>query len=84
MNNLNLENNTGENFGITTPRQYNAIINSDAAMAAVLEITNHTPIQLELISFELQNALHSIEDLLGVKTADEILDRMFKSFCVGK
>ena len=84
VNNLNLENNTGENFGITTPRQYNAIINSDAAMAAVLEITNHTPIQLELVSFELQNALHSIEDLLGVKTADEILDRMFKSFCVGK
>ena len=84
VNNLNLENNTGENFGITTPRQYNAIINSDAAMTAVLEITNHTPIQLELVSFELQNALHSIEDLLGVKTADEILDRMFKSFCVGK
>ena len=84
VNNLNLEDNTGESFGITTPRQYNAIISSHAAMGAVLEITNHKPIQLELVSFELQNALHSIEDLLGVKTADDILDRMFKSFCVGK
>jgi tRNA modification GTPase len=84
VTNLNLENNTGENFGITTPRQYNAIINSDASIAAVLEITKHTPIQLELVSFELQNALQGIEDLLGLKTADEILDRMFESFCVGK
>ena len=84
LTNLNLENNTGENFGITTPRQYNAIINSDASIAAVLEITKHTPIQLELVSFELQNALQGIEDLLGLKTADEILDRMFESFCVGK
>jgi tRNA modification GTPase len=84
VTNLNLENNTGENFGITTPRQYNAIINSDASITAVLEITKHTPIQLELVSFELQNALQNIEDLLGLKTADEILDRMFESFCVGK
>ena len=84
VNNLNLEDNAGEGFGITTPRQYSAIINSHVAMGAVLEITNHKPIQLELVSFELQNALHSIEDLLGVKTADDILDRMFKSFCVGK
>ena len=84
VTNLNLENNTGENFGITTPRQYNAIINSDASITAVLEITKHTPIQLELVSFELQNALQGIEDLLGLKTADEILDRMFESFCVGK
>ena len=81
---LDLENNTGELFGITTPRQYNAIIKSDAAIAAVSEIMNQAPIQLELISYELQNALRGIEELLGIKTADEILDRMFKSFCVGK
>ena len=81
---LDLENSTGELFGITTPRQYNAIIKSDAAIAAVSEIMNQAPIQLELISYELQNALRGIEELLGIKTADEILDRMFKSFCVGK
>ena len=81
---LDLENSTGELFGITTPRQYNAIIKSDAAIAAVSEIMNQAPIQLELISYELQSALRGIEELLGIKTADEILDRMFKSFCVGK
>ena len=45
---------------------------------------SHVPVQLELISFELQNALRGVEDLLGIKTADEILDNMFNSFCVGK
>ena len=45
---------------------------------------NRNPVQLELISFELQNALRGIEDLLGVKPTDEILESMFKSFCVGK
>ena len=81
---LGLENNTTETFGITTPRQYNAIMKSDVAMASVIELAGHAPIQLELISFELQNALRGVEDLLGIKTADEILDNMFNSFCVGK
>ena len=81
---LDLENSTSENFGITTPRQYNAIMNSDVAMESVIELASHVPIQLELVSFELQNALRGVEDLLGIKTADEILDNMFNGFCVGK
>ena len=81
---LDLESNSSENFGITTPRQYNAIFKSDVAMAAVLEIAEQPPVQLELVSFELQNALNSMEDLLGTKTADEVLNNMFDSFCVGK
>ena len=81
---LGLENATSENYGITTPRQYSAIMKTAVAMASVLELADHVPVQLELVSFELQNSLRGIEDLLGVKTADEILDNMFNSFCVGK
>jgi len=81
---LGLENSASENYGITTPRQYNAIMKSDVAMASVIELADRMPIQLELVSFELQNALRAVEDLLGIKTADEILDNMFNSFCVGK
>ena len=81
---LGLENSASENYGITTPRQYNAIMKSDVAVASVLVLADHVPIQLELVSFELQNALRGVEDLLGIKTADEILDNMFNSFCVGK
>ena len=81
---LGLENSVSEDFGITTPRQYSAIMKSDVAMASVIGLAGHVPIQLELISFELQNALRGVEDLLGIKTADEILDTMFNGFCVGK
>ena len=81
---LGLENSTNENFGITTPRQYNAIMKSDVAITSVISLARQLPIQLELVSFELQNALRGVEDLLGIKTADEILDNMFSSFCVGK
>ena len=81
---LGLENSASEDFGITTPRQYNAIMKSDVAMASVIGLASHVPIQLELVSFELQNALRGVEDLLGIKTADEILDTMFNGFCVGK
>jgi len=81
---LGLENSTSENFSITTPRQYNAIMKSDVAMASVIELASHVPIRLELVSFELQNALRGVEDLLGIKTADEILNNMFNGFCVGK
>ena len=81
---LGLENRTSENFGITTPRQYNAIKKSDTAISSVIELVGRLPLQLELVSFELQNALRGVEDLLGIKTADEILDNMFKGFCVGK
>ena len=81
---LGLKNSTNENFGITTPRQYNAIMKSDVAIASVINLAGQLPIQLELVSFELQNALRGVEDLLGIKTADEILDNMFSGFCVGK
>ena len=81
---IGLEKSTNENFGITTPRQYNAIMKSDVAIASVIHLAGQLPIQLELVSFELQNALRGVEDLLGIKTADEILDNMFSGFCVGK
>ena len=81
---LGLENSTNENFGITTPRQYNAIMKSEVAIASVIDLAGQLPVQLELVSFELQNALRGVEDLLGIKTADEILDNMFRGFCVGK
>ena len=81
---LDLKNRDSESFGITTPRQYNALLKSNAAMVAVKKMINQKSIQLELVSYELQNALRGIEELLGLKTTDEVLDNMFNSFCVGK
>ena len=40
--------------------------------------------ELELICFELNEALESINDLLGENTEETVLNNMFDSFCVGK
>ena len=40
--------------------------------------------QLELVSFELRDALEQIDAVLGKTSTDEILNSVFGSFCVGK
>ena len=38
----------------------------------------------EFIVFELQDSLNSIQQVLGKKYDDEVMDRVFKEFCLGK
>lgn len=38
----------------------------------------------EFIAFELQDALHAIHEILGKKFDDQVMDRVFKEFCLGK
>lgn len=39
---------------------------------------------LELVAFEVTEALQQIAEVLGEHCSDEILDRIFSSFCIGK
>lgn len=38
----------------------------------------------EFLAFDLRNALNSLEDIIGQTTPDEILERIFSRFCIGK
>jgi tRNA modification GTPase len=38
----------------------------------------------EIASIHLQSALKPIEEVLGVASADDLYDRIFSSFCIGK
>lgn len=38
----------------------------------------------EFIAFELQEAIHAIHELLGKEFNEQIIDRIFKEFCLGK
>lgn len=38
----------------------------------------------ELIAFDLREALDSIGEIAGFTTPDEVLDRIFSNFCIGK
>jgi len=39
---------------------------------------------LELFSIELREALDSLGEITGIVTADDILDKIFSTFCIGK
>jgi tRNA modification GTPase len=38
----------------------------------------------EFIAFELQESVHAIHDLLGKRFHEQVIDRIFKEFCLGK
>ena len=69
--------------GASTPRQYDAIndcINSLANIQTNLLVS----FQLELMCYELESALKSINGLLGLSANEKVLNNMFDTFCVGK
>lgn len=39
---------------------------------------------VEFISFELHNAIYKLHEVLGKRFDDEVMDRVFKEFCIGK
>jgi tRNA modification GTPase len=41
-------------------------------------------INLELLSIDLREALSAVGEVTGETTADDVLDRIFSSFCIGK
>jgi tRNA modification GTPase len=51
-----------------------------AAFAAAL----HEQVPMELAATHLRAAAGALEDLIGAVTVDDVLDRVFGDFCVGK
>ena len=51
----------------------------DAAAAAVPVNTPH-----EMVLLDLYNALRPLDAITGATTADDILNLIFSSFCIGK
>jgi tRNA modification GTPase len=56
-----------------------AISALDAAAASAATNTPH-----EMILLDLYNALRALDEITGVTTADDILDLIFSTFCIGK
>ena len=69
--------------GVSTPSQFRCINSCLVSLKNVSDILS-VGFELELICFELNEALESINDLLGENTEETVLNNMFDSFCVGK
>jgi len=72
-----------ENGLITNLRQQQAITGSisalDAATAALAVRTPH-----EMLLLDLYSALRALDSLTGATTADDVLNLIFSTFCIGK
>ena len=68
---------------LTNVRHQKLVQNSIAALdAATTAIPRKTP--HEMILLDLYNALRPLDEITGATTADDILNRIFSTFCIGK
>ncbi|NOZ56545.1 MAG: tRNA uridine-5-carboxymethylaminomethyl(34) synthesis GTPase MnmE [Calditrichaeota bacterium] len=68
---------------VTTARQYEALVRAEEALKRA-EKTLESGLSSEFTAFELREALDAIGEVTGDVTTDEILDRIFENFCIGK
>jgi len=68
---------------VTTSRQYEALVRAEEALKRA-EKTLESGLSSEFTAFELREALDAIGEVTGDVTTDEILDRIFENFCIGK
>ncbi len=56
-----------------------ALLSIEAFMKAVVRETSP-----EFLSVELREALDAIGDITGITTPEDVLNRIFSNFCIGK
>jgi len=83
-NHLTSSSKTTELVALTTARQYDAVKQCCDSSSTALSFLNPRSVELELCAFELQNALSSLNTVLGKTTPDDILNNIFGHFCIGK
>lgn len=71
-----------EGIILSTKRQQIAITNALEAINRSKSLLNQS--EIELFAFELNEAISEISSITKIFLRDEILDKMFSSFCVGK
>jgi tRNA modification GTPase len=72
-----------EGVVVTNIRHRTALDKASSALGSALGLLlENRP--LELFSIELRDALDSLGEIKGTVTTEDILDRIFSSFCIGK
>lgn len=74
---------TRAEFVVSNVRHQDALRRSrDALNNARQGLSQGTP--LDLISFDVRRAIQSLGEITGTNVDDELLDRIFRDFCIGK
>jgi tRNA modification GTPase len=78
------KNTSGSDVVLTTRRQEIAITGCKNSLSASLKYLNKDAPELEIVAFELRDSINHIDALMGKTTVDDILNKVFSGFCVGK
>ncbi|MEO0716087.1 MAG: tRNA uridine-5-carboxymethylaminomethyl(34) synthesis GTPase MnmE, partial [Planctomycetota bacterium] len=69
------------------PRHHAALVRTEIALASAIETIDpsaHALADPELTAAALRDALDALGQITGTMTPDDILARVFSTFCVGK
>jgi len=66
---------------LTRAHQKESLRSAESALAHLLHDTEQSP---ELLAVDLQDALRALGEITGECTPDDILEKIFASFCIGK
>jgi tRNA modification GTPase len=72
-----------EDAFVTTARQHASVATASAALSAARAIWLGQR-GLELVAYELRQAVESLAQLRGVEVGERVLDELFARFCIGK
>jgi len=81
---LTANNSSGSNTVLTTRRQLDAITICSLSLKRSHQLLKKELPELELVSFELRDAINHLDVLFGKTTTNDLLKRVFSGFCVGK
>lgn len=73
----------GNSTIITNIRHKNALENAEKSLKDALQTLNSTQ-NLELFSIDLTNAYNHLGEITGTTSVENIIDRIFSKFCLGK
>ncbi|MEP6508431.1 MAG: tRNA uridine-5-carboxymethylaminomethyl(34) synthesis GTPase MnmE [Gemmatimonadales bacterium] len=69
---------------LTRARHVNGIENARRELAEFAQLWKENNLPAPVAAVHLQTATAALEDLIGTVSTDDVLDRVFSSFCVGK
>ena len=64
-------------------RHRNSLLHGYQTLATAIEAVEHCE-PPEIIAVTLQEAKQSLEEVIGIVTSEDVLERIFSSFCIGK
>lgn len=68
---------------LTSARHKEALSDCASALRRAMDLLDRNG-ETDLVAFELREALAHLDAILGVTTADDILNNIFATFCIGK